>query len=194
MDDTLRIIQYLYGEDVDDPDFVRRVAEDDALRRECERLQEVKDVLDRRPSSSPDPEVVDRVVEQAAGTARAPAPDSTVDGRAPDRPAQTPDRDRARRLRRVGAVLAAVLLVGLGWWQWRLDVPASSPTANESAAQQSTESVAASDQPQVQSDDIPEWDDRDDMARLHRRIEALRTRSRPDAWGTDLQTVDQTRP
>lgn len=188
MDDSLRLIRYLYDEDVDDPDFARRVVEDDELRRECERLRQAKDALDRRSTPSPDPEVTDRVVEQAA--AAAPRQASAPVEQAPDRAPRTPDRAWSRRLRGVSAALMVLLIVGVGWWQFR---PTSSPapgTATSETAPQETESVAAGDQ----TDEIPEWDDRDELVRLHRRIEMLRTRSSSDTWGTDLQTVNQAQP
>jgi hypothetical protein len=93
MDDSLRIIQYLYGDEVDDPDFPRRVAENDDLRREFDRLQETKDALDRRSPPSPDPDEVDQVVDRAAAAARPAAPSE----RAPDRRARAPDRTWTRR-------------------------------------------------------------------------------------------------
>ncbi|MEF8796881.1 MAG: hypothetical protein V5A22_05250 [Salinivenus sp.] len=195
MDDSLRLIQSLYGEDVDDPDLARRVSEDEDLRREHERLQQVKDTLDRRSSASPDPEVVDRVVAQAAAAqgAATPPSDREDDAPAPDRPARTPERAWARRLQGAAAALLVVLLVGLGWWQLRPNGAATpGPTAGE-AAQQQSQSVAA-DGPSAAADDMPEWNDHDDLVRLHRRVETLRSRSRSDSWGTDLQTVDQVQP
>jgi len=194
MDDSLRLIQSLYGEDVDDPDLARRVSEDEDLRREHERLQQVKDTLDRRSSASPDPEVVDRVVAQAAAAQGAATPPSDrEDGApAPDRPARTPERAWARRLQGAAAALLVVLLVGLGWWQLRPNGAATpGPTAGE--APQQPQSVAA-DGPSAAADDMPEWNDHDDLVRLHRRVETLRSRSRSDSWGTDLQTVDQVQP
>jgi negative regulator of sigma E activity len=195
MDDSLRLIQSLYGEDVDDPDLARRVSEDEDLRREHERLQQVKDILDRRSSASPDPEVVDRVVAQAAAAqgAAAPPSDREDDAPAPDRPARTPERAWARRLPGAAAALLVVLLVGRGWWQLRPNGAAPpGPTAGETAQQQ-PQSVAA-DGPSAAPDDMPEWNDHDDLVRLHRRVETLRSRSRSDSWGTDLQTVDQVQP
>jgi negative regulator of sigma E activity len=195
MDDSLRLIRSLYGEDVDDPDLARRVSEDEDLRREHERLQQVKDILDRRSSASPDPEVVDRVVAQAAAAqgAAAPPSDREDDAPAPDRPARTPERAWARRLQGAAAALLVVLLVGLGWWQLRPNGAAPpGPTAGETAQQQ-PQSVAA-DGPSAAPDDMPEWNDHDDLVRLHRRVETLRSRSRSDSWGTDLQTVDQVQP
>lgn len=195
MDDSLRLIQSLYGEDVDDPDLARRVSEDEDLRREHERLQQVKDTLDRRSSASPDPEVVDRVVAQAAATQGAASPPSErEDGEpAPDRPARTPERAWTRRLQGAAAALLVVLLVGLGWWQLRPNAAAPSGSATSEAARQQPQSVAA-DGPSTAPDDMPEWNDHDDLVRLHRRVEMLRSRSRSDTWGTDLQTVDQAQP
>ena len=188
MDDSLRLIQSLYGEDVDDPDFARRVAEDEELRREREELQQAKDALDRRSPPAPDPAVVDRVVAQAADAAASSAP---ADAAAPDRPARRPDRAWTQRLQGAAAALLVVLLVGLGWWQLRPSGPATpGPSAGEPAQSQSV----AADGAQASSDDMPEWNDHDDLVRLHRRVETLRSRSRSDAWGTDLQTVDQAQP
>jgi hypothetical protein len=71
------------------------------------------------------------------------------------------------------------------------EAAAPGPTAGETTRQ--PPSVAA-DGAQAASDDMPEWNDHDDLVRLHRRVETLRSRSRSDAWGTDLQTVDQAQP
>lgn len=188
MDDSLRIIQHLYDEDVDDPAFSRRVVEDDELRQEYEQLRETKEALDRRSSPSPDSEVVDQIVARAAGAAR----DSARPERAPDRAARPRSREWTRRLQGAGATLAVLLVIGLGWWQLR-------PTGTEmtdgggSAAQQ-TEAVTATPEQAQDTDAIPAWDDRDEVVRLHRRIERLRTQSRSDAWGTGVQSVGQSRP
>jgi len=189
MDDSLRIIQYLYGEDVDDPDFARRVADDEDLRREFDRLQETKDALDRRSPPSPDPDVIDQVVDQAAEAAR-------NDGgaeRAPDRTARSPDRRWTRRLQNAGAALALFLALGIGWWYMpATDAPVETATG-ESATQQ-TESATASSESAQDAEALPEWDDRDEVVRLHRRIERLRTQSRSGAWSDDLQSASQSRP
>jgi hypothetical protein len=184
MDDTLRYIQSLYGEDVDDPALARRVAEDDALREECKRLRQTKEALDRRSSPSPDPAVVDRVVDHAATAA-------SSNRTASDRPARSPSRSRSRRLQGASAALAVILVLGLGWWQLGPDASPKGPgaTANESTPQQ-VESAPAGET-QARSDEIPEWDDRQEVVRLHRRVEMLRSRSRADTWGTDLQTVNR---
>jgi negative regulator of sigma E activity len=195
MDDTLRIIQYLYGEDVDDPDFARRVADDEDLRRECERLQETKAALDRRSPPSPDPSVVDDIVARAAA---APSPDESDAAdrpapadRAADRDARPLSTDWAHRLQGAAAALAIVLAVGLGWWQYNADPAAPASTAASSASAPPQTEATAAPEPQADADEIPAWDDRDEVVRLHRRIETLRTRS--DAWGGDLQTVGRSR-
>jgi hypothetical protein len=198
MDDSLRLIQHLYGEDVDDPTFERRLAEDDELREEYEQLQATKETLDRRTPPSPDPETVDQVVERAADAAQNGAAVDDQNGdrpeRAPDRAAQAPDRAWSRRLRGVSTALALLLIVGLGVWQLRSGGPATADTsASESATQQQSTSVAAGGEQGESTESIPEWDDRDEVVRLHQRIEQLRSRSRTDAWG-GLQTVDQTSP
>jgi len=194
MDDSLRLIQHLYGEDVDDPAFDHRLTEDDALREEYEQLQETKDALDRRSSPSPAPTVVDDIVEQAADAAKN-GPASSPSDRAANRPAQAPKRAWTQRLQGASAALAVLLIVGLGWWQLRSYSPESSTasTTPSSTKQQSASAATGTEQdPEARS--IPEWDDRDEMVRLHQRIQQLRSRSGADAWGSGLQTVDQTTP
>jgi hypothetical protein len=188
MDDSLRIIQYLYGDEVDDPDFPRRVAENDELRREFDQLQDTKAALDRRSPPSPDPDVVDRVVDRAAEAARPAEPTE----RAPDRTARAPNRSWTRRLQNAGAAAALLLALGIGWWYAPSDSgPAANPAASASAAQQADAATASSAQDE---ESLPEWDDRDEVVRLHRRIEALQTQSRSDAWGGTLQSASRTRP
>ena len=189
MDDSLRIIQYLYGDEVDDPDFPRRVAENDELRREFDRLQETKAALDRRSPPSPAPDVVDRVVDRAAEAARPPEPTE----RAPDRTARVPDRTWTRRLQNAGAAAALLLALGLGWWYAPGDAGPADPAASASAAQQTDAATASSAQAQ-DDEGLPEWDDSDEVVRLHRRIEALQTQSRSDAWGGTLQPASRARP
>ncbi len=189
MDDSLRIIQYLYGEDVDDPDFARRVVDDKELRREFDRLQETKSALDRRSPPSPDPDVVDQVVDQAAEAAR----DDEGRARAPDRTVRTPDRSWTRRLQNAGAALALVLALGIGWWYMPATDAPTETAASESATQQTKPTTASSESAQ-EAESLPEWDDRDEVVRLHQRIEHLRTQSRSGAWGGDLQSASQSRP
>lgn len=178
MDDTLRLIQYLYGEDVGDPSLVRRLSEDEDLRREFERLRATKAELDRRSSKQPDPAVVDRVVD-AAGEAAEGAPTAA------DRPARAPSRSWTRRLRGISAALALLLVVGLGWWQ--LDGAAPGDAGSQSA--QGVTQAASTEE----ADAVPDWDDSDELVRLHHRIERVRARSTSD-WGGGLQTVNRSRP
>ncbi len=194
MDDSLRLIQYLYGEDVDDPTFDRRITDDEELREEYERLQETKEALDRRSSPSPDADVVDHVVAQAADAAQSGTASDDRPERASDRAARAPDRAWTRRFRAVSTALALLLIVGLGWWQLRSGDPATTPSAGETSTQQQSASVAAGTEEEQSAESMPEWDDRDEVVRLHQRIEQVRSRSRTNAWGGDPQTVDQTSP
>jgi len=181
MDDSLRIIQYLYGEEVDDPDFARRVADDENLRQEFDHLQEMKDALDRRSSPSPAPDVVDQVVDRAAEEAR-PTPSPA---RAPDRAARSPDRSWTRQLQNAGAGLALVLALGVGWWY----MPKTDAPSNSAAQQTQAEATTASSNSTRDADTLPEWDDREEVVRLHRRIEQLQTQSRTDAWSPASQSA-----
>lgn len=181
MDDTLRLLQYLYGEDVDDPSFVRRLAADDELRREYEQLKDTKEKLDRRPSPQPDPAVVDRVVDAAAGAAtRSPAA---------DRPPRSPSRSWTRRLQGASAMLVVLLAVGLGWWQ--LDGLAPGEWGQQ--ANESGPSAASVETVGEEAEGVPKWDDSDELVRLHRRIEHVRARSASE-WKGTIQSVDQTQP
>ena len=194
MDDTLRLIQHLYGEDVDDPAFVRRLREDEALRREYEELQDTKAALDRRASPSPDADVVDAVVDHAREAAG--SDETETREPAPDRAARAPEHQHRRRLQGVSAVLALLLVAGVGWWQFQ--TPASAPagaTANAPTAQSTNVAPTGGEPDVTASDDMPEWDDRDEVVRLHRRIEMLHTQNHSDGWGGgSLQAVDRTGP
>jgi len=114
MDDRLRLIRYLYGEETDESALVRRLSEDEDLYREYEGLRATKHALDDRPARRPDPGVVDQVVNEARAAAQStPSPAPPAD----DRPARAPSRTWTRRLQAAGAALALGLLVGIGWWQ-----------------------------------------------------------------------------
>lgn len=191
MDDSLRLIQYLYGEEIDDPDFPRRVAEDEDLQREFEDLQETKEALDRRSPPSPDPAVVDQIVDRAAEAAQA---DRSVE-HAPDRAARAPERSRTRQWQNAGAALALVIAVGLGWWYMPGETGSTGPVADEAPAQQSTAPTAtAAAESDGDGEALPEWDDRDEVVQLHRRLEVLQTQSRSDAWGGTLQPASRSQP
>jgi hypothetical protein len=192
MDDPLRLIRYLYGEDEDESTVARRLSEDEALCREYERLRETKERLDDRPARRPDPAVVDQVVETArSATQRSPST-ARPDG---DRPARPPTRSWTRRLQMVGAALALGLFVGIGWLQ--LPGPSEEPTAGsatgelDATAQQTV--PAAADERRRGADTVPAWDESDELIRINRRLEQLQTQSGPNSWGM-LQSVDRRRP
>jgi len=174
MNDTLRLVQYLYDE-ADAPAVVeRRLMDDVDLRREYRELRATKEVLDEQPARSPDAAVVDRVVARAGAAAnQAESPASPTEA-APDRPARTPARDWTRRLQGASAALAMVLLIGLGVWALpggTATQPAGAPADNVADAAPS----ADADGPATRSAQaLPDWDSRDELVRLNRRIERLR--------------------
>jgi hypothetical protein len=188
MDDRLRIIQYLYDEEVDDPTFARRLTEDEALYREYEQLRQAKENADRRPSRRPDPAIVDDVVETARRAAQeSPTPSHSTE----DRRAHPPSRTWNRRLQTAGVALTLVLLIGLGWW--RAPEVFEDPAAVSSAEGAQQASPSAAERRTREADGVPDWDDSDELVRIHRRLEQLQANSGPDSWGT-LQTVSQNRP
>lgn len=189
MDDTLRLIQHLYDEEVDDPGFARRLSEDETLREEYEQLLDMKAALEKRTAPSPAPDVVDNVVDYAAEAAQREAGAAPARERGADRAARTPDRARRRRLQGAGAVLALLLVAAVGWWQ--TDAVQSPPTATSSAVVQETEADAP---PSQATDSVPSWDDREDVVRLHRRIEMVRSRSNTGTWDGLTQSVDRETP
>lgn len=192
MNDRLQLIQHLYGEDTDDPNFSYRLIEDNDLHREYEQLRETKERLDRRPSQKPDPSVVDRVVEEARTAARetvpAPEPDT-------DRSARSPHRTMSRRLQGASAALALVLVIGVGWWQGSTsEGPGTEgPPAGAQSSSQQQATVSSTEPRSAETRELPAWDDSEEMVRIHRRIERLQARSSLDAW-EGLQTVGQSRP
>lgn len=208
MDKPLQLIQHLYGEREAAP----WAEDDEALQQEYDDLRAVKDVLDRRDPVSPDAEVVDQIVD-AAGAAHRPDTPSDRDAERgterDDRAARrSPGRGTARLLRRAGAVLAVVLLAGVGWWQLGAPggeasrsappVAASAESEASSAARAPSADVAPQARGQVttSASDLPDWDEGDDVVRLHRRIEILNARSTASRWGSGslLQTTGQQRP
>lgn len=188
MDDTLRLIQYLYDEDIDDAAIARRLSEDGDLYREYEHLRATKTRLDERAPHRPESAVVDRVVEEARTAAQNASPAPRRDG---DRSARPPTRTWSRRLQMASAALALVLLVGLGWWQWP-NTSAPSTAVSSAETVQRTAPVPAETR-DGRRERVPAWDDSDELVRIHRRIEQLRAHSTPDRWGT-LQRVDRSRP
>ena len=201
MDEPLQLIQYLYGETSDEEAEAveQRLAEDDALRREYEELRSVKDDLDDRPTHGPDSLVVDQIVAAAGEAARvrdnAPEADRQPVSRGhasrDEHAARTGTRSLTRRLQRASAVLAVVLVVGVGWWQWSAPgLPgAEAPTASTPPTQ--TQEQALSSGSAADASALPDWDEGDDVVRLHRRIELLQARSTPAQW-SGLQPASQT--
>jgi anti-sigma factor RsiW len=192
MDDPLRLIQYLYGEDEDESTVERRLSEDEALYREYERLRETKERLDDRPARRPDPAVVDEVVDTARAAAQSSSPTPRPDE---DRPARPPTRSWTRRLQMVGSALALGVFVGVGWWQLPETADESTavsapdgpvPTASQSAP-------AAPEERRSSTDAVPAWDESDELVRIHRRVEQLQAQSGPNSWGT-IQPIDRRRP
>lgn len=188
MDDTLRLIRYLYGEEADESEVERRLEKDKELRREYERLRNVKKHLDRRRPCRPDRDVVDRIVQEAR-TATESSDAEALD--ASDRAPRGPDRSWSRRLQAVSAGLALVLVLGLAWWRLPLD-PGSSAQSTQPTAQREVVRTRGAVGEQT-PDDVPAWDDSDELVRIQQNIERLQARSGPNSWGT-LQTVDHTRP
>ncbi len=123
MDETLRIVHHLYGEDTDPADL-RRLLEDEALRQEYEALSEVKFHLDHRKRARPDAQVIDRIVAAAATPQRSATPHQRHDRAA--RPGRATRRFRA--IGAVSAVLAVVLAVGIGLDPFQSFIPNASQT------------------------------------------------------------------
>jgi len=184
MDDRLRLIQYLYGETDDAGVLQHRLTEDDALRTEYEGLREMKNVLDRRSSPSPDSEVVDRVVALAGDAVdtnerSAPSPGE-------DRPPRRPTRAWTRRLRRASAAVAVVLLIGIGWWGIPNDMGAA--VSADGTSDVVSERAEAS---QNDASSLPDWDERDEFVQIHRRLEQLQSQNQMGGWNARPQPVDR---
>lgn len=212
MDEPLQLIQYLYGETSDEEAEAveQRLAEDESLRREYEELRSVKDDLDDRSAQGPDALVVDQIVAAAGEAARVHGDTPEAD-RQPvsrngvprtERGARAGTRSLTRRLQRASAVLAVVLAVGVGWWQWAGPGLAGTETSMETptAQEQALSSSAAASRLNGSAADasaLPDWDEGNDVVRLHRRIELLQARSTPTQWSsatqwTGLQPASQT--
>ena len=204
MDKPLQLIQHLYGE----RDTAPWNEDEEALQKEYDDLRAVKDALSRRDSASPDPEVVDRIVD-AARAAGGSAPSDAREAEREDRAArESPARGTTRLLRRAGAVFAVVLLAAVGWWQLgslENDATRSAPpvavspeSESPSAARAPSGTVAAQarNETAASASELPDWDEGDDVVRLHRRIEVLNARSTASRWGNGslLQPTGQQRP
>lgn len=186
MDNELRLIRYLYGEEEHPEEVERLLAADSALRAEYRRLKATKDRLDARSPQRPDAAVVDRIV--AAAERSAPTRPRT------DREPVTRSRSPQRRVLGVTSILAVVLVVvGVGVAQWdgrTFEVPTLETLVDAQSATETQGEVA-------EEAALPEWDEpNDDVARLHHYIETLHVRSSPDSWdspGAGLQPASQVR-
>ncbi len=138
MDETLRIVHHLYGEDTDPADL-RRLLEDEALRQEYEALSEVKFHLDHRKRARPDAQVIDRIVAAAATPQHSATPHKRHDRAA--RPGRATRRFRA--IGAVSAVLAVVLAVGIGLDQFQSFIPNASQTDTAMEAPAAAEDAEA---------------------------------------------------
>lgn len=201
MDNELRLIRYLYGEE-DRPEEVERLlASDDALRAEYRRLHAVKTHLDGRPPQRPDADVLDAVMDAAAPTPPPARPDrapaaSPASPRADRKPAKA-RRTLWPRIARATAVLAVLLVgVSIGVWQWggnaTAPLDATAPAVSSTAEGDRGDGAAAAGDAA-----IPDWDEADDVVRLHRHLETLQARSSPTRWdypGAELQMAGQVRP
>jgi anti-sigma factor RsiW len=199
MDNELRLIQYLYGEEARPEDVERLLAADEALRAEYRRLRAVKEQLDARPRSCPDDAVVDAVVDAAANAAPAAKPSARrTDRSRRDREPTAPQRTPWHRVMRVTAALAVLLVgVSIGVWQWEGGVLAPSASTEPAASSSATVDARGEAGGPEASDDasVPDWDEADDVVRLHRHIETLQARSSPSSWdypGAELQPASQT--
>ena len=191
MDETLRIVRHLYGEEPDADDFERRVRETPDLARELDSLREVKALLDEKPPQRPDASVVNAVVAEAARAAsNSPVSNSPASSPAPAARTDRTSRDRtagdrsasqrsglSRRLQQVGLAAALILVAALGLWQFQ-----PPPTDADSSARISAE---IEQQLPPAARDLPDWDEGDDVVRLHRRLEVVNARSAsPSSWSS----------
>lgn len=190
MDDRLRLIQLLYDNDDPPADLRRRLADDEALRREYEALRETKEALDRRPSRTPDAEVVDRVVARAEAASENESPEPASPSRSPaaDRSPRRPSAEWTHRLQGVSAAIAVVLMAGIGWWAVGGDLE------GQDTASSSVVGATSSQAETVRSDEqaMPAWDDRDELVRIHRRIERLQSQNQMSGWNGQPQPVQST--
>jgi hypothetical protein len=190
MDETLRIYRHLYGEEPDADDFERRIRETPDLARELDSMREVKAMLDEKPPQRPDASVVDAIVAEAARAASDNAPSPSTKTASPDRAARDQvsrdhaSRDRSasqrsglsRRLQQVGLAAALILFAAIGIWQYQT-APNTESTAPISADVNQQLPPAARD--------LPDWDEGDDVVRLHRRLEVVNARSAsPSSWSS----------
>lgn len=200
MDETLRIVRHLYGEEPDADDFERRLRDTPELARELDSLREVKALLDEKPPQRPNASVVDAIVAEAAratsdSATSTPASSDHTSKAAPAARTDRASRDRAprdrpatqrsglsRRLQQAGLATALILVAALGLWQFQ-----STPTDADSTARISAE---MEEQLPPAARDLPDWDEGDDVVRLHRRLEVVNARSAsPSSWSSQPAVI-----
>ncbi len=198
----LRHVRHLYEPDAE---TARRLSSDEALRAEYATWQRVKHVLDERPPARPSADARAAVLRAAQAATQA-AAEASGSARA-DRPARRRCGGRTWALR---GVAAAVLLMAL-WGGGSLlldasrDAPVGPPAASQSAspelpsqsgASQSGASQAEAWQPSPSGDAAPSgaeallaWDMGEEVRRLHRQVEVVRSRTSPAEWLTPASHV-----
>jgi hypothetical protein len=161
-----------------------------ADRRPCDRAVP----MPRPDAVRPDAVRPDAVRPDAV---RPNATERTAADRAPRRLERRPAA--ARVLRWAGSALALLLVAGLGVWQvldpGLVGPAAEAPGAGVAVADGRAPAAEANAQADGQAAPrapgataradtaVPEWDEGDDLVRLHRRLELIEARSTPDEWG-----------
>ena len=202
MNETLRIVRHLYGEEPNADDLEQRLREDPGLAQELDEMREVKAMLDKKSSQRPDASVIDAIVAEAAratsdrtasdasGTDsladRSPEPRTPRDRPARERPIDEHSADErpaqrrskfSRRLQQASLAAALILVAALGVWQFQ-----SQPADDTSAVRAQTDQQLERQLPPAVRD-LPDWDEGDDVVRLHRRLEVVNARSAPSpSW------------
>lgn len=206
MNETLRIVRHLYGEEPNADDLEQRLREDPGLAQELDEMREVKAMLDKKSSQRPDASVIDAIVAEAARTAsdgpasdtrgtgsfssrtgdRSPEPRTPRDRPARERPIDEHSADErpaqrrskfSRRLQQASLAAALILVAALGVWQFQ-----SQPADDTSAVRAQTDQQLERQLPPAVRD-LPDWDEGDDVVRLHRRLEVVNARSAPSpSW------------
>ncbi len=179
MDKKLQIVLHLYGE-ADDRAAFRRLLEDEEVRAEHQAMSEAKFALDHARPKRPDPALLARIMEAAAH------PERLADAPAPGRDRRPVRLLRRRRWQWVAAAAVALVAVSVG--VGRMFAPESSRLASEAppALREHAEGFGTNAQPQTipaQTADVLDWDDADEVRRLHRRMEQLRARNAELQWG-----------
>lgn len=193
MDNELRLIQYLYGEEEHPEEVERLLAADAPLRAEYRRMKATKERLDARPPQRPERATLEGIFAAAAShrTPAAPRHDRA--------PVARSTRTRRRVLGLTSTLAVLLVVVSVGVWQWdadRLLDPTASESVVDAPSASETKQMAASGA--ADENALPAWNEADDeLMRLHHYIETLQVRSSPERWDSHaagLQAASQTRP